>query len=584
MGCGRRRALGPEPSLAANAPPISTLTTLDAGETSKPADAADATADAREDAPQPAEIDALTSDVIDVADSSGAAESVARKDGSGSDAATLIVAPWKRPASTVTPFSCAPMPTTFIFPLPGTADPGAYNRCASFDPHGAADVAISPDGRIVALVTGDGIARVVDVESRQVVAVLAPLHSRIGLAAYSPRGDLLLTVARGEHEVTLWSTSSWTALSTISLPSTGYYDEFPGGAAIAPDGKTAVISPGYGVYLVDLSTRAIIASRPVKIGPVMDLAYAWNGRRIVVVEATMKAHCQHHPNGGDVDVLDQTLAPIATVSSWGGYGTGQYLIPSFAASPSDDLIVTTVPLDYDGTAVLAAFRVSDGTRLPSSPVPSVPRLIMPDGKRALFLEGGGARLSDLAPGGLTLAAMVGDGGLPGPIDVSTNGRVIAVGGSGSSLLGVWDTTGVIWTDVCSDEQPAAGWSGYPTGPLDGEVASPGGELILKADEQMPYNVTLWRATPTLTMVRTFAQRPDAAALMFPERAVAVTADGGRVFTDAAPNLPCYSGPTFEINAHDVSSGRLLDILPPGPTSLDALGTTLAYGPELWCAR
>src|SRR5512134_1428907 len=58
---------------------------------------------------------------------------------------------------TRTPFSCAPLPEAFIFPPPASNVPGLYTRCASFSVGQATAVAMSPDGRLAALATGDGI-------------------------------------------------------------------------------------------------------------------------------------------------------------------------------------------------------------------------------------------------------------------------------------------------------------------------------------------------------------------------------------------------------------------------------------------
>ena len=104
-------------------------------------------------------------------------------------------------APTAVPFSCAPMPEAFFFPRPGADVVDAYARCASFADQRASSLAVNGDGSRVALIGVDGIARVVDVPSRTVVGVLAPPRATVGLAAFSPSGDTILTVARGERLV-----------------------------------------------------------------------------------------------------------------------------------------------------------------------------------------------------------------------------------------------------------------------------------------------------------------------------------------------------------------------------------------------
>ena len=64
------------------------------------------------------------------------------------------------PASAVG-ISCRALPPAFIFPPPDAAAAGQFTRCASFDVGAAKSVAVSPDGRSVALVTEDGLARLI---------------------------------------------------------------------------------------------------------------------------------------------------------------------------------------------------------------------------------------------------------------------------------------------------------------------------------------------------------------------------------------------------------------------------------------
>ena len=50
------------------------------------------------------------------------------------------------------------------------------------------------------------------------IALLAPPRARVSRVAFSPGGDAVLTVAGGEHEVTLYSTSTWMPRWTVTLP------------------------------------------------------------------------------------------------------------------------------------------------------------------------------------------------------------------------------------------------------------------------------------------------------------------------------------------------------------------------------
>src|SRR5206468_570839 len=100
------------------------------------------------------------------------------------------------------PASCNAMSPAFLFPPPAADVPGVYTRCASFEVGAATAIAVSPDGRLVALVTADGLARIIAVESQQVIAALASPRAMIDAVAYDPHGGGVLTMARAQREVT----------------------------------------------------------------------------------------------------------------------------------------------------------------------------------------------------------------------------------------------------------------------------------------------------------------------------------------------------------------------------------------------
>src|SRR5262249_36285045 len=153
---------------------------------------------------------------------------------------------------------------------------------------GTAAVALGPDGALAAMVGGDGVVRIVDVASRNVAGLLAPSHASIGLAAFSPSGDSVLTLARGEPHATLWRAGRWRPGWPGTLPGHVYLDPYPGGVAFAPDGATAVLSPGWGVYLLDVATGSLLGSHEPDdfYYAVLNVAFGWNGRRVAVAEAT----------------------------------------------------------------------------------------------------------------------------------------------------------------------------------------------------------------------------------------------------------------------------------------------------------
>jgi WD40 repeat protein len=371
--------------------------------------------------------------------------------------------PWG--ASTTTPFSCNPLPSSFLFAAPSPDVIGVYARCASFGVGRALQVAVSPDGARVALVTDDGIVRVVDVASRTVIGVLASPRAYPRRAAFSPSGDAILTIGANEREATLWRAADWTPAWTVALPGRRYsYATWAlGSVAFSPDGESVTVSPGTGYFVLDVATGALRASSRSDAGPiVLDIAYGWNGRRIVIAESGLGGGCAIGINGGSVAILDaDTLAVVAGVAWREGYPYNEGL-PEFRAAPTDDLVL--VAGTYSDPA-LRAFRLSDGVAMapPPPPIDKLPLAFLGDGQRVLIRHGAQlsiVRLND----GSTLASLMDDGlgdetgGNPFYPAVtfagSADGRVVAIGGSDARLLRVWNGADDAFADVCATEADA----------------------------------------------------------------------------------------------------------------------------------
>ena len=354
---------------------------------------------------------------------------------------------------TRTPFSCAPLPEAFIFPPPAASVPGLFSRCASFSVGQATAVAISPDGRLAALATGDGIVRVVELASRQVVAVLPSPRAMIDYVAFSPDGRAILTLARAQREVTLWRSADWTPAApvwTTILPGHRYDQMFGGGLAFAPDAHAVVVSPGTGVFLLDAATGAVRASTNLNLGAaVLDVAYGLDGNRIVVAQASLAAHCNHDPNGGTVELFDANLQRVATLADLGSY-PGARGIPAFRASPTGDLVLVAPGAgDPPGPRAL---RLSDGATAPAPGLETLPLGFTPDGKS--MLVDAGDVLQRVRADDASLESVVTMGSGNGPIAVSADGSVVAFGGSGDELLRIWRTGEAAVTPVCAAEPPA----------------------------------------------------------------------------------------------------------------------------------
>ena len=83
---------------------------------------------------------------------------------------------------------------------------------------------------------------------------------------------------------------------------------------------------------------------------------------------------------------------------------------------------------------------------------------------------------------------------------------------------------------------------------------------------------------------TIGPRADEVSWQPLEFPVAVTAGAGRILTGARYIGSCFGGPGYEVYVRESAAGVVLDALPPGVTAVDAAVRTIAYGPQLWCAR
>jgi WD40 repeat protein len=360
----------------------------------------------------------------------------------------------KRVPATV-PFSCQPLPRAFVFPPPGADVPGQFSRCASLEVGAVNRMAFSPDGGSIALAAADGIVRVVEVASRQVVAVLPAPRATIDFVAYEPAGRGILTLASGEREVTLWRTSDWAPVWTVSLPGHRYQQRFGGGVAFAPDGRSAIVSAGDDTFLLDVATGATLA-RHTATGVTLDVAYGWGGKRVVVAEASTAAPCVHAPNGGVVSILDgATLEKLANVANLGDSNApgGYRGIPAFSASPTGDFVL--VGPNVDQPPALLTYRLSNATALAPLSLTAMPVAFMPDGTGVVVRANGQLEIVDLD--GRGVLASTPDSGT-GPVAVSPDGKSIALGGSAHDMLRVWNVGDPLPSPVCGtadSDAPAA---------------------------------------------------------------------------------------------------------------------------------
>jgi len=351
------------------------------------------------------------------------------------------------------PFSCAALPETFIFPPTTLNPPRAYARCASFSVGAATSLSVSPDGRLAVLATADGIARVVELATRQVVAVLAPPRSMIDGVAFSPDGQSILTLASAQREATLWRTGDWTGVTrvwTAELSGHRYSLKYGGGVAFAPDGQSAVVSPGSGVFVLDVASGKVRASAEDGT-TILDVAYGLDGTRIVAAVATLST-CNHWPNGGWVELFDSDLQAITKLADLPLFPEFVRGVSAFRVSPTEDLVLVA----SEGSQSLGSrpFRLSDGAALSEPAFGALPVAFMPDGASVLVSSSGGLQRVRF-PDGLTIsAASLVD---VGPLAISGDGKLVLLGGKGSNLLRTWapDPSARL-TIVCSAEDSGTG--------------------------------------------------------------------------------------------------------------------------------
>ena len=270
---------------------------------------------------------------------------------------------------------------------------------------------------------------------------------------FAPDGRTILTLATAQREATLWRTGDWTGVArvwTAELPGRRYDIAFGSGVAFAPDGQSAVVWPGTGVFLLDVASGQL-RQWALTGAAIMDVAYGLGGRRVVVATASLLANCNHTPNGGVVALLDGNLQGVTTIADSGSH-PGWGIPPAFRVSPTEDLVLTAPGADEPPG--LHAFKLSDGTALPAPAMNALPLAFMPDGTSMLMSAGGALQRVGFPDGQALSVAMLGEGG---PLSISGDGKVVAVGGKGSNLLRTWkpDPGGAL-TYVCNAEDPGPG--------------------------------------------------------------------------------------------------------------------------------
>ncbi len=139
------------------------------------------------------------------------------------------------------------------------------------------DIALSPDGRLLAIAGSARIVGVIDLERGQEIAELNPGDTTANFAvAFSPDGTLLATAGDG-HEIQLWNTKDWTRRITLDG-----HDGTVRALAFRPDSKR-LISGGNDemVRIWDVASGKQSAALEGHEGVVTSVAVAPDGSQFV---------------------------------------------------------------------------------------------------------------------------------------------------------------------------------------------------------------------------------------------------------------------------------------------------------------
>jgi len=93
----------------------------------------------------------------------------------------------------------------------------------------------SPDGKLFAVASDLGYARVWNTATWQQIATLGGVLQGVNSASFSADGKRLVVASNGNEAVKLYDTESWQDVFTLGASGTGFK-----GAMFSPDGNTIV--------------------------------------------------------------------------------------------------------------------------------------------------------------------------------------------------------------------------------------------------------------------------------------------------------------------------------------------------------